>query len=378
MNLRAVRSGVPRDSRKQARPAGDRTYGVKPTTGTCDPVTVVITVREPQDPPELLLYYDFNDASDPELVRDRTEYENDSEVFGFAQYTDEGGGLSGEPGDLALDFGDPGDGSYINVLTAPDGTFEEINERDQATVTMWCFGGEQLPANTTGFRFFNDRDFIAQRILSCHIPWGNGNFYLDVADFACCNNRIQANTAPENYKGRWNHYAFVKDGPVSAIYINGEVLVDSGNSDHDSMEQYPITGIVFGGAEGGNESYHGLWDELTVWAGALSLSEIREVMENGPLPPEPETPRFTRGDANADGAFNISDGTFILNSLFAGGPDPTCGDAADANSDGGVNIADGVYVLNALFGGGDQPGSPFPDCGTAEIRVGCDSFAPCP
>ena len=69
--------------------------------------------------------------------------------------------------------------------------------------------------------------------------------------------------------------------------------------------------------------------------------------------------------------------TFILNALFAGGPDPTCADAADANADGSVNIADGVYVLNALFGGGEQPPAPFPDCGSAP-RIGCEAFAPCP
>jgi hypothetical protein len=91
-----------------------------------------------------------------------------------------------------------------------------------------------------------------------------------------------------------------------------------------------------------------------------------------------EPQAFVRGDANADGSYNISDGSYILNNLFAGGPDPTCMDSADANSDGGVNIADGVYVLNSLFGGAANPGPPFPDCGTAAIVIGCDSFAACP
>ena len=46
------------------------------------------------------------------------------------------------------------------------------------------------------------------------------------------------------------------------------------------------------------------------------------------------------------------------------GPSPTCLDAADTNDDGGVNITDGIYVLNFLFLGGPAPPAPHPGCGT--------------
>jgi hypothetical protein len=95
-------------------------------------------------------------------------------------------------------------------------------------------------------------------------------------------------------------------------------------------------------------------------------------------PPPP--PRFVRGDTNADGTRNISDGILVLNFLFGGGAeDPPCGDAADTNDDGTINITDGVYMLNFLFSSGAEPPAPFPDCDgdpTAD-ELFCAAFAPC-
>ena len=90
-------------------------------------------------------------------------------------------------------------------------------------------------------------------------------------------------------------------------------------------------------------------------------------------------PGFTRGDANADGAFNISDPVFVLNFLFAGGEEPTCLDTADVDDDGAVNITDGIGGLNNLFGGGAPPRAPFPDCGVDPTPddLACRPFAPC-
>jgi hypothetical protein len=71
-----------------------------------------------------------------------------------------------------------------------------------------------------------------------------------------------------------------------------------------------------------------------------------------------EKPQFHRADPNDDGATNITDGIYILNFLFLGGPPPTCRESADVNNDKSVNITDGIYVLNYLFLGGPAPTSP--------------------
>ena len=86
---------------------------------------------------------------------------------------------------------------------------------------------------------------------------------------------------------------------------------------------------------------------------------------------------FVRSDANGDGFTDLSDGIWLLNFLFQGGPIIDCAEANDANADGGIDTADPIYIINYYFVGGSAPDSPFPDCGTA-IGQTVDSCAVSP
>jgi len=66
---------------------------------------------------------------------------------------------------------------------------------------------------------------------------------------------------------------------------------------------------------------------------------------------------FMRGDANFDGARDISDPILDLSYLFLGGRDLPCADAADANDDGLIDVSDAIFILARLFEGG----GPFPE-----------------
>jgi hypothetical protein len=91
--------------------------------------------------------------------------------------------------------------------------------------------------------------------------------------------------------------------------------------------------------------------------------------------------RFTRGDTNADGDFNIADVITTLSALFASGS-LTCDDAADTNDDGALNIADAIYSLSTLFASGPEPPAPYAECGvdptTEDDDLDCGSFKACP
>ena len=78
---------------------------------------------------------------------------------------------------------------------------------------------------------------------------------------------------------------------------------------------------------------------------------------------EPPGKQFIRADSNGDGIVNITDGIFVLNFLFLGGPAPPCQDSADSNDDSLLNITDGIFILNFLFLGGPEPPAPSPGCG---------------
>jgi hypothetical protein len=85
----------------------------------------------------------------------------------------------------------------------------------------------------------------------------------------------------------------------------------------------------------------------------------------GAYPAAPADGYFIRGDANADGAFDISDAISVLFYLFSGGAStPRCLDALDADDTGTVDITDPLYILGALFQNGPVPPAPFPDPGT--------------
>ncbi|MFN0056996.1 MAG: choice-of-anchor L domain-containing protein [Planctomycetota bacterium] len=104
---------------------------------------------------------------------------------------------------------------------------------------------------------------------------------------------------------------------------------------------------------------------LFVWGGAFTAGPVQD--------------EFRRGDANADGTFNIADAISILSGLFSMGFLP-CAQAADANDDESVNIADAVSVLSALFVAGAPLPPPPSACGADPTSgaLTCDAFPPCP
>ena len=95
----------------------------------------------------------------------------------------------------------------------------------------------------------------------------------------------------------------------------------------------------------------------------------------------PGSPSFLRGDANANGGKEITDGIFIVNHLFLGRGEPTCRDAADTNDDGDLDTSDAISLFEFLFLGGTVPPSPGPVlCGLdgTDDALTCESFAACP
>jgi hypothetical protein len=98
--------------------------------------------------------------------------------------------------------------------------------------------------------------------------------------------------------------------------------------------------------------------------------------------------RFVRGDVNADGSINITDGIAVLGFLFSGGSTPPCLAAADTDDSGGApTITDAIFLFNWLFLSGRTPPPPSPstarylpaDCGPdpTEDGTSCESFPPC-
>jgi len=230
---------------------------------------------------DVLLFYDFNDASDPALAFDLSGTGNDGTI-GAAQYSEPGLGRSGEATDRAIDFLTGFDGAYIDVPTAIEGAFDTIVGNDSATILMWVFGGELQPQNHFAFWFAEGEGDPRQ--LASHIPWSDGTIYFDVSGCCDATQRIQQGEPDfTKWKGEWNHYAFVKDVDTTRIYQNGEVWLEG--TGKAPLASIHTVRFGSGGGAPGNLSYNGLMDDIGVWDEALTQDDILNVMESGLLKP---------------------------------------------------------------------------------------------
>ena len=73
--------------------------------------------------------------------------------------------------------------------------------------------------------------------------------------------------------------------------------------------------------------------------------------------------KYIRGDANSDGTLDLSDGVYILQFLFLGGPGLECPESGDVNDDDKGDLSDAVFLLQFLFLGGARIPAPHPDPG---------------
>ncbi|UCD94336.1 MAG: hypothetical protein JSU69_11335, partial [Candidatus Zixiibacteriota bacterium] len=68
--------------------------------------------------------------------------------------------------------------------------------------------------------------------------------------------------------------------------------------------------------------------------------------------------QYVCGDADASGAVNLLDVTFIINYLYKEGPAPVPPEGADANGDGSINLLDVTHIINYLYKEGPEPICP--------------------
>ncbi|MBN1418166.1 MAG: lamin tail domain-containing protein [Planctomycetes bacterium] len=98
----------------------------------------------------------------------------------------------------------------------------------------------------------------------------------------------------------------------------------------------------------------------------------------GPGDEPPVDVPFERGDANADGAFDLADAMRILMALF-GEEALDCSRSADVDDSGVLDLADAVSLLAYLFASGSAPHPPFGGCGydTTPDDLECRTFDRC-
>lgn len=220
----------------------------------------------------LLGYWTFDDVSNPRVAVDSSGRNAKGTLLGPAAYTPGGVGHSGRPGDRAVDFGGGDNGASIRVDAAAQGGFDEITALDRATVSLWVHGGPQLPAPHSVFWFDSGATGTDSRNFMAHLPWSDNIIYFDTAGCCQADTRIaRLESDSTKWKGQWNHYVFLKRGPRKEIWQNGRLW-------HWGDEAAPLRamkGLWLGSARDAASSYPGKLDEVAVWAGALTPTDIQ-------------------------------------------------------------------------------------------------------
>lgn len=286
------------------------------------------------------------------------------------------GGAGPTPDEITRDYMTDGDIGERDFVWFPGATIEtEVNGAAAST----SIDGGPAGRNPGGVPTVFSREGASGRILF-QSPAGFGGDLSNVMAYAQVYIIAEADT--EVFLG------ISSDDSVQVILNGADVWVNSvprGGADPCSAS-FPqdITFEPVLLEEGYNSLVVKVFEGTGDWDFALRFQDelgqpvtedLSTSLEPEPAPPPLDT--FVRGDADGNGAINITDGIFTLNYLFTGGGDPPCADAADADDNGSINITDGIFILNFLFTGGGDPPAPFGACGPdpSEDSLDCATAA---
>jgi len=210
---------------------------------------------------------------------------NDSSGNGFNGFGNPGDYVTGPPGfGLALNF-DSNAADEIEVSNAAV-AFAGVNK--QITVAFWQYGSTLQPRDDTVFSA-HDASSPYQPLLNCNLPWGNENVYFDSWNVSGTMDRVSKNASSEQsqYKGQWNHWAFVKNAdnndidPEHArikIYLNSQLWFDSATAGYSigdgTADINGISTFFIGSAYGSRYYYDGAIDDFRIYDSELSAAEI--------------------------------------------------------------------------------------------------------
>ncbi len=180
-----------------------------------------------------------------------------------------------------------GDAGFTSTLTASDNSFTAFNGQemqipttafntitDEITVGVWIYGDPSImPANSY---LFEGKDANNKRQINAHLPWSNSRVYWDCGSDGTNYDRIDKLANAEDFKGKWNHWAFTKNATTGEmkIYLNG-ALWHSGTGKTKLMN---IETFSLGKSVTSSGIYNGFVDEFSVWNKVLDEATIKDWM----------------------------------------------------------------------------------------------------
>lgn len=213
--------------------------------------------------------YPFNWDGTSSLIID-ISFENHENMDEYTLGADDPGFNAGVISGTSDHFLDYEGTDHVDIPVEP---FDDLDSA--ITVSFWQYGdpGKQ-PQNDY---IFEARDQYNRRVLNVHLPWSDSKVYWDAGRDDDGYDRIYRTSLPDEYKGKWNHWAFVKECGVGemAVYLNGELW-------NYSLGRYKlmdsITSFHIGSSANNTGHYDGMIDEFRVWNKNLDQQTIIDWM----------------------------------------------------------------------------------------------------
>jgi hypothetical protein len=207
-----------------------------------------------------LLYLKLDDLDDT-TAADSSPYANHATVQGQPTLVPD------ETFGACLNLDGQADSLVLPTAAIPTG--------NELTLSLWSFGGDELPRSTIILQAVGENN---ARILNVHLPWGDSNVYFDCGNDGTGYDRISQAADPTAFKGRWNHWAFVKNAATGemSIYLNGALWV-SGTGRTRPLP--PSTAARLGADPSDQGLYPGKIAHVRIYPRALAADEIVHDME---------------------------------------------------------------------------------------------------
>ena len=189
--------------------------------------------------------------------------------------------------------------SPASPITETDLPFHTCSFQSQPTPFILQFDGNdevKLPAGR-GLGYTNEFSVLGWVYLNpnpsgVQTIWGGGASYTDshmlfISDhrlrFQRCHSggtcNVNLNGTARLQSGRWHHFAFIRNGEIAKIYLDGNLDAEGGNSTWNTSTN--DSDLYLGRRSRTSEANHlnGDLDEVGIWHRELSQNEIRALME---------------------------------------------------------------------------------------------------
>jgi len=169
----------------------------------------------------------------------------------------------------ALDF------QGIECVQVPPEVFLSVT--NEISITFWQYGNPHTqPMENSVFEAYTASN---ERVLNCHLPWPHESGTLIILDMAP-NNRFSKLATPDEYKGRWNHWAFTKNAETGrmCMYLNGKMWHSIGGQ---TGKIEGIAKFTIGANANGAVNYDGALDDFRIYNRELTADEISKVHQDG-------------------------------------------------------------------------------------------------